>query len=241
MKIKDSTIILSVTGFYMTSLIVANITAGKLFDFFGIAVSVGAFAYMACIGSSDILVDIYGPRIGYRLVAVGAAMNVVVLGFYQIALRLPSIPGQEWIQPHFEAVFASSTSIIIGSLASYPITESFEVYFWKKLKVATKGKHMWLRNALVPIVSQLLDATIFFNLAFFVVPSLLYREPLAPFAGWWQVMVGAWLYGLWKGFFLGTLDYPALRVIIPWIRRHRAADIPELEATVREEEWLGGW
>jgi hypothetical protein len=31
MKLKDSTIIMVVTGFYMTCLIVANITAGKRF------------------------------------------------------------------------------------------------------------------------------------------------------------------------------------------------------------------
>lgn len=241
MRVRDSTIIAAVTAFYITSLIVANITAGKLFNFLGIAVSVGAFAYMACIASSDILVDIYGPRMGYKLVAIGVVMNVVVIGFYQIALRLPSIPKQEWIQPHFEAVFASSTSVIVGSLLSYPATESFEVFFWKKLKVITGRKHMWLRNALVPIASQLLDATIFFNLAFFVVPSILYGKPLIPATEWRQVMRGAWLYGLWKGFFLGTLDYPALRIIIPWIKKHRAADIPELEAAVKEEEWLGRW
>ena len=240
-RVRDSTIIMSVAGFYLTSLIVANITAAKLFNFFGVAVSVGAFAYMACIGSSDVLVDIYGPRIGYKLVAIGALMNVVVLGFYQIALRLPVILGQEWIQQPFETVFASSTSVIIGSLCSYPITESFEVFFWKKLKVATKRRHMWFRNASVPIVSQLIDATIFFNLAFFVVPSLIYGKPLIPSTEWWQVMGGAWLYGLWKGFFLGTLDYPFLLLIVPWLKRHRVPDIPELEPRVKEEEWAGRW
>ena len=100
---------------------------------------------------------------------------------------------------------------------------------------------MWLRNALVPIGSQLLDATIFFNLAFFLVPFLLYKKTLAPFTDWWQVMEGAWLYGLWKGFFLGTLDYPFMRLIIPWIRNHRVVDILGIEPAVREEEWQGRW
>jgi len=241
MRIKDSTIIMSITGFYLTSLIVANTTAGKLFDFFGVAVSAGAFAYMACLSSSDILVDIYGPKIGYKLVAIGIGMNLAVLGFYQIALHLPIIPGQELIQQSFETVFSSSTSVIIGSLCSYPITESFETFFWKKLKTATRKKHMWFRNAMVAIISQFIDATIFFNLAFFVVPSLLYGKPLTPFTEWWQVMEGAWLYGLWKGFFLGTLDYPLLRAIIPWLRRHRVSDIQGLESTVEEEKWHGRW
>ncbi len=225
----------------MTTLIVANITAGKMFDFFGIAVSVGAFAYMACIGSSDILVDIYGPKVGYKLVGIGAVMNVIVLGFYQIALRLPSMSGQEWIQPHFEAVFFSSTSVIIGSLFSYPITETFEVYCWKKLKSLTRSKHMWLRNSLVPVLSQFIDATIFFNLAFFIVPYIFYKKPLIPINEWKQVMLGAWLYGLWKGMLLGALDYPAMRIIIPWLRKHRIADIPSLDAIVEEEEWKGAW
>lgn len=240
MRVRDSTILMAVTGFYIATLIAANATAGKLFDFFGVAVSVGAFAYMACISASDILVDLYGPRTGYRLVAIGCATNVIVVGLYQIALWLPGIPGQELQRP-FEIVFGSSTSVIVGSLCSYPVTEVFEVYLWKRLKTATHRKHMWLRNLLVPVFSQFIDATLFFNLAFFLVPKWLYGQPLIPVENWLQVMGGAWLYGLWKGVLLGALDYPLFLVVMRWLRHHRIADVPELDVHAREEMWESDW
>lgn len=232
---------MAATGLYIATLIVANVTAGKLFDFYGIAISVGAFAYMACLSVSDIIVDVYGPRVGYRLVLIGTIMNIVVVFFYQIALRLPIISGQEWLQPHFEAVFASSTSVIIASVIGYPIIECFEVVLWKRIKTATGKKHMWLRNGAVKITSQLLDAMIFFNLAFYIIPMLLYRSPLMPSEQWGVVIKGALLYGLWKGCVLGTLDYPIVRMFIIWIRRHRFSDIPDLQKVVEQEKWEGNW
>ncbi len=86
-----------------------------------------------------------------------------------------------------------------------------------------------------------MDATLFFSLAFFVLPTLLFGKPLAPYSDWQTVMTGAWLYGLWKGFFLGSLDYPIVRGAVSWIRKHRLADIPELEIAVQQEEWQGEW
>lgn len=241
MKFRDSTIIMFFTAFYIATLIAANTTAGKLFDFYGISVSVGAFAYMICLATSDVVVDIYGPKLGYRLVTLGVSMNICVLLLYQLAVRLPIASGQEALQSNFEGVFAASTSVIVASIIGYPITEYLEVYFWRRLKTATHQKHMWFRNGVIAIGGQLLDATIFFNLAFFVFPRLFYDIDVIPATDWWDVMEGAWLYGLWKGIFLGTFDYPILWLIIPWIRSHRVADIPELDEVVQQEEWAGNW
>lgn len=239
MRIRDSTILLSATGLYIGTLIVANVTAGKLFDFYGITVSAGAFAYMACLATSDVIVDVYGPTVGYHLVRIAAVMNAIVLLFEQLALRLPIAHGQEALQPHFVAVFNASTAVIVASVIGFPITDAFETFLWKRVKTLTGGKHLWLRNAAVKLPGQLLDATIFFSLAFFVLPRLFYGQSLVE-TTWWSVMRGAWLYGLWKGC-LGTLDYPIIRAVIPWIHAHREPDIPHLNADAEKEAWAGRW
>lgn len=240
-KLTDSFILIAGTAFYITTLIVANLTAGKLFDFFGVAISVGAFGYMACLSTSDIIVEVYGSKIGYRLVFLGTIMNVVALFFTQLAIHLPSMNSQAWLQPHFEAVFASSGSVIIASIIGYPITESFEVYLWTKIKKATGKKYLWLRNSIVALVSQLLDATIFFSLAFFILPAIIYGETLAAFTEWQSVMTGAWLYGLWKGLFLGSLDYPIVKLVVDWIYNNRISDIPSLNKKVDKIKKVGKW
>lgn len=184
--------------------------------------------------------DVYGPRIGYLLVRLATGMNIVALLFGQLALRLPIAHGQEALQPHFAAVFDASAAIIIASVIGFPITDIFETYLWKRVKTLTRGRHLWLRNVVVKIPGQILDATIFFTLAFFVLPQLFYGEPLVATSAWWSVMSGAWLYGLWKGC-LGTLNYPAIRIVIPWIRARREADIVSLNERVKEEAWRGRW
>lgn len=234
MRVRDSTILMSVTGFYTATLIVANVTAGKLFNFFGASISAGAFAYIVCLGASDVLVDVYGPGIGYRLVRLATFVNIVALLFEQVALHLPTAHGLGEFNLHFSAVFDASTSVLLASIIGFPITDSFETFVWKRMKILTKGRHLLLRNTCVKLPGQLLDATIFYNLAFFILPFFLYRQRGTEMDQWWSVMKGAWIYGLWKGV-LGALDYPLIRLIIPWIRSHRIADIPELAERAAEE------
>ena len=240
MRVKDSTILLSATGLYIGALIIANVTAGKLFSFLGVSISAGAFAYLVCLATSDVIVDVYGPGIGYRLVRLATVMNMVALLFGQLALRLPIAPGQEALQPHFAAVFDASAAVIVASIVGFPITDAFETYLWKRIKTWTRGRHLWLRNMLVKLPGQVLDATIFFTLAFFVLPQLFYGEPLVATSAWWSVMAGAWLYGLWKGV-VGTLNYPFIRLMIPWLRHHRESDIVAVDEHVKDEAWTGRW
>lgn len=240
MRVRDSTILMSATGVYIGTLAIANITAGKLFEFAGIYISAGAFAYMVCLATGDVIVDIYGPRVGYRLVRLGSFVNVLILIFAQLALRLPIANAQAEFQPHFAAVFNASAAIIVASIIGFPITGAFETYMWKSVKILTHGRHLWLRNAVVKVPGQLLDATIFFSLAFFFLPKIFYGEPLVPSTAWRSVMIGAWLYGLWKGC-LGTINYPIIRIIILWIRNHRDPDLATLDDRVNEERWTGRW
>ncbi|MGV3615298.1 MAG: queuosine precursor transporter [Fimbriimonas sp.] len=226
---------MSGAALYIALLVVANLTAAKLFDLRGASISVGAFAYVLCLATSDVLVDVYGVKIGYRLVALGTAANLIVLTFSQLALRIPISDSQSAFQPHFEAVLGSSASIVIASLIGYPITEAFEVYLWKRVKRLTGNRRLWIRNAVVGTTSQLLDATLFFSLAFFALPIMLSGKPLVPLETWWAVMNGAWLYGLFKGLLLRSLSYPLVRLGIAFIRARRELDIPSLASIVAEE------
>jgi len=56
--------------------------------------------------------------------------------------------------------------IVIAGAISYIVSQTHDVFsfsFWKKL---TKGKHLWLRNNLSTIVSQLIDSILFISIVF---------------------------------------------------------------------------
>ena len=50
---------------------------------------------------------------------------------------------------------------MLGSLLAYLISQSFDVWIFHLIKIKTKGKHLWLRNNLSTILSQLIDTSIY--------------------------------------------------------------------------------
>jgi queuosine precursor transporter len=226
MKIRDSAVLTTTTGVYIGTLLVANVTAGKLFSIGSTAISVGAFAYLVCLATTDFLSEVYGSSVTLRLVRLATIMNIISLGFQQLALHIPIAGFQKDLQPHFEGVFKSSAAVIFASVIGFPVTDTFETVLWKRLKKKTKGKYLFLRNAAVKIPSQLIDSTIFYSLAFFILPKILYGSSVP--GGVWTIMKGAWLYGLFKGV-IGTSSYLVIRPLIPWVLKSRDADIRDLE------------
>ena len=54
-----------------------------------------------------------------------------------------------------------SPIFVIGSISAYLISQTFDVWIFHKLKVITRGKHLWLRNNVSTLLSQALDTFIY--------------------------------------------------------------------------------
>jgi hypothetical protein len=239
MKVRDSTILSSLFGLYIALLLVANVTAGKLFDFYGLMISTGFLPYILCTDLSDLILDVYGKGMALKLIGVGIVVNVMAVGFYAFTLYLPTPPFQSELQAAMQTVFLSSTSVILGSLCSYPFTELVDTYIWVLVKKITKKRFLFIRNFVNSFLGQVFDAFIFFSLAFFVFPTILTGSPIIPFEFYMPVIFGALCYGAFKGLLSGTLDYGLLLVLRNLIDKIRIADIPELVPITEKEKVVG--
>jgi hypothetical protein len=115
------------------------------------------------------------------MVNVGFVLNFVMLALVWSTIALPVAPTSPVPADTFAAVLGPSTSIVVGSLLAYLVSQNWDVLVFHALRDATGGAHLWLRNVASTATSQLVDTVIFVTLAFYAVPAVLGTgTPLEP-------------------------------------------------------------
>ena len=149
-------------------IILGNLQGGKVSEFilFGntFTVSMGAILYSGIYFSTDLLNEKYGKNEANRAVNIGFFANIAVLVTLLLSLLFkPSdLTGSASEVHNALAVLASySPAFIIGSLTAYYISQTFDVWFFNYLKNLTQGKHLWLRNNVSTLCSQLIDTFVY--------------------------------------------------------------------------------
>ncbi|MDB9884457.1 queuosine precursor transporter [Candidatus Marinimicrobia bacterium] len=151
---------LFLSGIFLTSLVLANIIGTTKFVIvFGLTVPAGVLAYPFTFLATDLICELYGKKRAQSLVWVGFSMNFFMLGLMMLGHYLKDASGISGATSTFESVYEFMIGNVIASMIAYLIAQSVDVklfHFWKTL---TKGKHLWLRNNLSTVVSQLADTT----------------------------------------------------------------------------------
>lgn len=150
---------------FLTSLLVSNIIASKLVYLWGIVLPAAVFIFPITFVVTDTVTEVWGEEQAREIIWLGFIMNILMIVFLQVAQLLPPAPFWEH-QQAFETVLGTVPRIVAASLAAYIISQLHDVWAFNYWKTRTKGRHLWLRNNLSTIASQLLDSVIFISLAF---------------------------------------------------------------------------
>jgi uncharacterized integral membrane protein (TIGR00697 family) len=171
---------LLLVGLFVTALVTAQLTASKLLAFaldFSVPVAGSmlvlpgaALAYALTFFASDCYAELYGKRAAQEMVNVAFLMNFVVLALVWSTIAAPALSPE--FATTFESVLGASTNIVAGSLLAYLVSQNWDVVVFHRLKDATDGEKLWLRNVGSTATSQLLDTVIFVGVAFFTLPAL---------------------------------------------------------------------
>lgn len=150
---------------FVASMVMVNTLGTKIISILGIRVSVGIFFVPVLFLVTDIIGEVFGRAEASRFVNMATIMLVVLFVMMGVCIAIP--PNESWgMQEQYAMVFGSSLRMTIASLVSFVVSQQLDVLmfsFWGKV---TKGKHLWIRNNLSTIVSQLIDTTIFEFVAF---------------------------------------------------------------------------
>ena len=149
------------------SLLLANLQGPKLTEVLGMQTSVGVILYSGIYFATDLLSERYGRREANRAVLIGFAVSLIIIVIISLSLRFP--PSSQPNTAEFAAsihqsmntLFDFTPRFVLGSLLAYLISQSFDVWIFHVIKHRTQGRHLWLRNNVSTILSQLIDTAIY--------------------------------------------------------------------------------
>lgn len=158
------------TGLYaiiILNIMLANFLGPKLTTIFGLNTSLGMVIYSGIYFATDLLSERYGKREANRAVMVGFFTSVMVILMMSISLMF--LPSQDPDKVEFAtkvhvaltSLFSFTPWFVFGSLFAYLVSQRLDVFTFHYLKEKTKGKHLWLRNNLSTMTSQLVDTAIY--------------------------------------------------------------------------------
>ena len=114
----------------------------------------------------DVLTEVYGYARARRVIWTGFAALAFMAFMAFVVVSLP--PAKGWPgQPAYEFVFGNSWRIVAASMIAFWAGEFANSFVLAKMKVWTKGKHLWTRTIGSTVVGQGLDSLIFYPLAFY--------------------------------------------------------------------------
>ena len=171
---------LAIVALFVTALVVAQLTAAKLLAFTvpfalpfagsTLILPGAALAYALTFFASDCYAELYGRRAAQAMVNVAFLMNFVVLALVWSTIAAPAA------NPEFATTFATvlgaSGNIVAGSLLAYLVSQNWDVIVFHRIREATDGDHLWLRNVGSTATSQFIDTVLFVGVAFYVLPQL---------------------------------------------------------------------
>jgi uncharacterized PurR-regulated membrane protein YhhQ (DUF165 family) len=169
----------------MTLLNVIGIT--KFIELGPLQVAVGVLPYPLTFLCTDLISELYGKARANYLVTVGLVINGFILLVMTIAEFAPSatssVPPWQILSlaspvgtpsggelsgdtELFSILYATTSGAVAASMLAYITAQYCDVHLFHFLKRVTNGKHLWLRNNLSTLISQLVDSMMVITVTF---------------------------------------------------------------------------
>lgn len=150
-----------------STLLISNLSAIKLWDFFGIAVDGGVVLFPLTYIIGDLIVEFYGKRIAKNVILAGFLVNIIAIFVFYIVIKLPAYDGWE-MQDAFASVLGFTPRIIMASLTAYICSNLFNNFIFVKLK---NGKGIFASSFIARAIgssafAHIIDSAIFETVAF---------------------------------------------------------------------------
>ncbi|MFB6280413.1 MAG: queuosine precursor transporter [Haloferacaceae archaeon] len=221
----------AIAALFVTALVTAQLTAAKVLavpvpgpytpPVVGNTVLVpgAVLAYALTFFASDCYAELYGKRAAQVLVNVAFVMNFVVLGLVWFTILAPAAdPGSAG---QFRAVLGAGTNVVAGSLLAYVVSQNWDVVVFHRIREATGGSLLWLRNVVSTGTSQAIDTAVFVTVAFYAAPLVLGIGSPVSRGVLVQLLVGQYLLKL----LVALADTPLVYAVVAVLRGRGTARV----------------
>ncbi len=202
---------LLIVAVFITTLMIANITAVKLVSIFGLVVPAAIVIFPISYIVGDVLTEVYGYRQARRVIWLGFFCNLLAVIAIWVGQVLPAAPFWDG-QSAYERILGYAPRLLVASFLAYLVGEFANSFVLSKLKIATHGKQLWMRTIGSTLVGQGLDSLIFITLAF---------GGTLPMGGLITAIVTQWLA---KSIY-ETIATPLTYIVVNFLKRREGLDV----------------
>lgn len=157
-------------GLFVAILIISNIASTKIVSFGGFTFDGGTILFPIIYIFGDVVTEVYGFKGARRIIWTGGFSLMLMSLVIWLVGKIP--PAPEWgLQGAYESILMLAPRIAIASMIAYWAGEFMNSYVLSKMKIWTKGKHLWARTIGSTVVGELVDVSLFCTIAFYGVLS----------------------------------------------------------------------
>lgn len=196
---------------FATCLVVSNIIAVKVGNFGGAFLTVAVILFPVTYIINDVLTEVYGYAAARRVLWTGFFCNLLAVVAIGASIYIPSAPFFE-NQEAFKTILGFSPRLLVASFIAFVAGGFTNAFIMAKMKIWSKGKHLWQRTIGSTIVGEGVDTFIFTMIAFFGV---------FPNANIAQVILGEWIF---KTLF-EVVATPFTYLVINFLKRKEGIDV----------------
>ncbi len=150
---------------FVVCLLLANILASKIIMVGGLVLPAAIILYPLTFLFTDVVAEVEGKKSAGSLVMTGFYLSLFMVLVILIGKLLP--PAAFWKhQEAYDIILGSTPRIVLASVIAYLISQNHDVWAFHWWREKTAGRHLWMRNTLSTIVSQMIDSVLFISIAF---------------------------------------------------------------------------
>lgn len=139
---------------FVAILLLSNVIgAGKVAALGGWTFGAGILFFPLGYVIGDVLTEVYGYARARRCIWVGFAALLFMAFMSWVVVSLPPAMGWEG-QAAYESVFGQVPRIVFASIVAFWAGEFVNSFVLAKMKLWTKGKHLWSRTIGSTVVGQ---------------------------------------------------------------------------------------
>jgi queuosine precursor transporter len=151
---------------FVVVLLISNLIAPKFFAIGPLRISAAQILFPITYIFGDIFTEVYGYSASRRAIWYGFFASFILVVISYCAVIIPPAPEYK-DQAAFETIFKPVGRIVAASLLAYWCGEFANSFTLAKLKLLTKGRHLWTRTIGSTVVGQAVDTTVVMFAAFY--------------------------------------------------------------------------
>lgn len=193
---------------FITSMVLVNTIGTKIISLFEVRVSVGIFFMPILFLVTDIIGEVKGKKRALFYVRISIIMLIFL--FAMVALCVAIKPHSSYhLNSEYKDIFGSTLRMTLASLISFTISQNIDILIFSIVKKLTKEKHLWIRNNVSTMISQLFDTIIFMFVAFYNI------NPKFNAAFIVSLIIPYWIFKI----IFALLDTPFCYLGVKWLKK----------------------